>query len=71
MHAGTQSATQSTPAAAFNAIQYVFICLPRSERRNNVSPIDVEPGSETQWIFWFLMGARLRANHENSQSRPN
>lgn len=34
-------------------------------------PSDADPRSETQWILLFLMGARLRASHENSQSRPN
>ena len=34
-------------------------------------PSDAVPGSETQWIFWPRTGARLRASHENSQSRPN
>lgn len=32
---------------------------------------DVEPRSETQCILLYLMGARLRASQENSQSRPN
>lgn len=31
-------------------------------------PIELLPGSETQWIFWPRTGARLRASQENSQS---
>jgi hypothetical protein len=36
-----------------------------------LEPGSDDPGSDTQWIFWPLTGARLRASHENSQLRPN
>lgn len=28
-------------------------------------------GTDLQWIFWFLVGVRLRASHANDQSRLN
>ncbi len=37
-------------------------------RLSTEMPMLALPGSDTQWIFWFLMGARLRASQLNSQS---